>query len=80
LEAQIYRRSFGNWIKNANDWNLSRSRYWGIPLPIWRNEEGTEEILIGSIEELYNEIENQFRPDSKKRKPKVLKLEIWKKL
>ena len=48
---------FGNWLKNANDWNLSRSRYWGIPLPIWRNEEGTEEILIGSVEELYNEIE-----------------------
>ena len=48
---------FGNWLKNANDWNLSRSRFWGIPLPIWRNEEGTEEILIGSVEELYNEIE-----------------------
>ncbi len=48
---------FGNWLKNANDWNLSRSRYWGIPLPIWRTEDGTEEILIGSIEELYNEIE-----------------------
>ena len=48
---------FGNWLKNANDWNLSRSRYWGIPLPIWRTEDGTEEILIGSVEELYNEIE-----------------------
>ncbi|EKT4550164.1 isoleucine--tRNA ligase [Flavobacterium psychrophilum] len=48
---------FGNWLKNANDWNLSRSRFWGIPLPIWRTEEGTEEILIGSVEELYNEIE-----------------------
>ena len=48
---------FGNWLKNSNDWNLSRSRYWGVPLPIWRNEEGTEEILIGSVEELYNEIE-----------------------
>ena len=48
---------FGNWLKNANDWNLSRSRYWGVPLPIWRNEEGTEEILIGSVAELYNEIE-----------------------
>ena len=48
---------FGNWLKNANDWNLSRSRYWGIPLPIWRSEDGTEEILIGSVEELYNEIE-----------------------
>ena len=48
---------FGNWLKNANDWNLSRSRYWGVPLPIWRNEEGTEEILIGSVAELYQEIE-----------------------
>ena len=48
---------FGNWLKNANDWNLSRSRYWGIPLPLWRNEEGTETICIGSVEELYNEIE-----------------------
>jgi isoleucyl-tRNA synthetase len=48
---------FGNWLKNANDWNLSRSRFWGIPLPIWRTEDGTEEMLIGSVEELYNEIE-----------------------
>ena len=51
---------FGNWLKNANDWNLSRSRYWGIPLPIWRTEDGTEEILIGSVEELYNEIEKSI--------------------
>lgn len=43
---------FGNWLKNANDWNLSRSRYWGIPLPIWRTEDGTEEMIIGSVEEL----------------------------
>ncbi len=47
---------FGNWLKNANDWNLSRSRFWGIPLPIWRTEDGTEEIIIGSIEELKNEM------------------------
>ncbi len=47
---------FGNWLKNANDWNLSRSRYWGIPLPIWRTEDGTEEILIGSVEELKSEM------------------------
>jgi len=48
---------FANWIENVNDWNLSRSRYWGIPLPIWRTEDLKEEIIIGSIEELYNEIE-----------------------
>jgi len=47
---------FGNWLKNANDWNLSRSRYWGIPLPIWRTEDKTEEICIGSLEELITEI------------------------
>ncbi|MFK5879787.1 MAG: isoleucine--tRNA ligase [Flavobacteriaceae bacterium] len=47
---------FGNWLKNANDWNLSRSRYWGIPLPIWRTEDGLEEILIGSVEELKSEM------------------------
>jgi isoleucyl-tRNA synthetase len=48
---------FGNWLKSANDWNLSRSRYWGIPLPIWRTEDKTEEVLIGSVEELFNGIE-----------------------
>ena len=48
---------FGNWLANANDWNLSRSRYWGIPLPIWRTEDGKEEILIGSIEELKAEMQ-----------------------
>ncbi len=60
---------FGNWLKNANDWNLSRSRFWGIPLPIWRNEEGTEEILIGSIEELYNEIEKSIEAGFQKENP-----------
>ena len=48
---------FGNWLANANDWNLSRSRYWGIPLPIWRTEDGKEEIIIGSIEELKAEMQ-----------------------
>lgn len=43
---------FGNWLASANDWNLSRSRYWGIPLPIWRTEDGKEEVVIGSVEEL----------------------------
>ncbi|NNK10892.1 MAG: isoleucine--tRNA ligase [Flavobacteriaceae bacterium] len=48
---------FGNWLANANDWNLSRSRFWGIPLPIWRTEDGTEEIIIGSVAQLKEEIE-----------------------
>ncbi|MAW95821.1 MULTISPECIES: isoleucine--tRNA ligase [unclassified Leeuwenhoekiella] len=47
---------FGNWLANANDWNLSRSRYWGIPLPIWRTEDGKEEIIIGSVAELKEKI------------------------
>ncbi|AOW20852.1 isoleucine--tRNA ligase [Urechidicola croceus] len=52
---------FGNWLKNANDWNLSRSRYWGIPLPIWRTEDGTEEILIGSVKELKSEMDKAIK-------------------
>ena len=48
---------FGNWLANANDWNLSRSRYWGIPLPIWRTEDGAEEICIGSVQELKDEMQ-----------------------
>ncbi len=48
---------FGNWLANANDWNLSRSRYWGIPLPIWRTSDGKEQMIMGSVEELKAEME-----------------------
>ncbi len=60
---------FGNWLKNANDWNLSRSRYWGIPLPIWRTEDKTEEVLIGSVEELYQAIEKSIAAGFQKENP-----------
>ena len=52
---------FGKWLENIQDWNLSRSRYWGTPLPVWRTEDGREEICIGSVKELYNEIEKAVK-------------------
>ncbi len=52
---------FGNWLSNANDWNLSRSRYWGIPLPIWSTEDGKEKICIGSLEELKTEMQKAVK-------------------
>ena len=60
---------FGNWLSNANDWNLSRSRFWGIPLPIWRTEDGQETILIGSMEELIREIEKAIEAGLMKENP-----------
>lgn len=60
---------FGNWLKNANDWNLSRSRYWGIPLPIWRTEDKKEEVIMGSVEQLYHAIEKSIAAGFQKENP-----------
>ena len=60
---------FGKWLENLNDWNLSRSRYWGTPLPIWRTEDGTEEKCIGSVAELFEEIEKSVKAGFMKENP-----------
>ena len=60
---------FGKWLENLNDWNLSRSRYWGTPLPIWRTEDGTEEKCIGSIRELFEEIDKAIAAGVMKEHP-----------
>ena len=60
---------FGKWLENLNDWNLSRSRYWGTALPIWRTEDGTGELCIESVEELYNEIEKSVAAGFMKSNP-----------
>jgi isoleucyl-tRNA synthetase len=60
---------FGKWLENLNDWNLSRSRYWGTPLPIWRTEDGSEEICIGSMEELFTEIDKAIAAGLMKENP-----------
>ena len=62
-------RRFGNWLRNVNDWNLSRARYWGVPLPIWRTEKGDEEKVIGSVEELINEIQKAVSKGFMKENP-----------
>ena len=60
---------FGNWLKNANDWNLSRSRFWGTPLPIWRTDDGSEEKIIGSVQELKEEIARSLEKGFMERDP-----------
>ena len=60
---------FGNWLKSANDWNLSRSRFWGVPLPIWVNEENSEYKIVGSVEELVNEINISIKKGYMKSNP-----------
>jgi isoleucyl-tRNA synthetase len=60
---------FGKWLENLVDWNLSRSRYWGTPLPIWRTEDGSQELCIGSVEQLFSEIEKSVKAGMMKKNP-----------
>ena len=60
---------FGKWLENANDWNLSRSRYWGIPIPIWSTEDGDERLCIGSVQELYEACANSVRQGAMEANP-----------
>jgi isoleucyl-tRNA synthetase len=64
---------FGNWLENLVDWNLSRSRFWGIPLPIWRTEDGSEEVCIGSLEELSQKLEDSVKAGLMKENPLKLR-------
>ena len=64
---------FGKWLENINDWNLSRSRYWGTPLPIWRTDDGAEQLCIGSVEELCNEIDKAVAAGVMKENPYTAK-------
>lgn len=60
---------FGNWLRKLNDWNLSRSRYWGVPLPIWKTKDQKEEKIIGSIEDLIKEIKKSISANFMKKNP-----------
>lgn len=69
IPNSIGKKRFNNWLSNISDWNISRSRYWGSPIPIWRTDDGKEEIVIGSIKELFLEIEKSIKKGFMKKNP-----------